>query len=83
MNLKLTLTGKKLIVSNKKKELLESLCTTVQVLFAGEASEYKVGDDILIFSNSDFEKFAFDGVEGLFIRNGDLGVLAKVDKDVK
>lgn len=79
--MELTLTGKKVIVTKKKNELLAGLFTKVQVLFAGKDSGYKKGDDVLIRTDAEFERFEYDGLEGIFILNSDLGIRCKVEKE--
>lgn len=79
MNLKFP--GKKLIVSNISSEPLAGTSSTVQVLFAGEDSYYKKGDQVLIFTKNEHPKIKYENIDGLWIMNSDLGVIGKVTQD--
>jgi len=79
MNLKFP--GKKLIVSNISSEPLAGTSSIVQVLFAGEDSFYKKGDNVLIFTKNEHAKIKYESIEGLWIMNSDLGVIGKVTED--
>ena len=80
--MKLKLTGRKVIISNKDTGSLEGLYSKVQVLYAAEASDYNEGDFVLVGSDNhnNFPLFSYNGVEGKFVLNSDLGILCKIEE---
>lgn len=78
---KLTFPGKKLIVSNTKRESQWGKCIEEQVLFAGEDSFYKEGDTVILYGTDDLRKFDWDNMDAWQVLNSDLQVMGKVEEE--
>lgn len=78
---KLTFPGKKLIVSNTKRESQWEKCIEEQVLFAGKDSFYKEGNTVILYGGDDLRKIDWNGMDAWQVLNSDLQVVGRVEEE--